>query len=162
MEELPQQSQPELAPDKAVVLENPVAPDAKAMSRQEALAKRNALVKELFRIAPATHPPKMRPSASDKPKSSTVLAQHEDAPEDREGSIKTLRGVHLDLYDYFDMNVNTVSPKNLERLQRINSWVQSQKDGLRKLYEMDLKFGSSDSGEAKLVKLYNWLRFSKG
>ena len=91
----------------------------------------------------------------------------EKAPQeskDLEEKLHTVNGVHLDLYDYFSLPIQNQDLETLRKLQFVNTWVTSKGthfgEGIRKLHAVDLKLGCADSGETKLVKLYNWLRFS--
>jgi len=171
-EKLPYQEQAPIAKNKPAVLDNPQAPDSDTMTRRQALIRRNALVDELFRVVPKTHPPKPR-IESKAPESATDIVEKKDVPDlegqkiesqEKDRKLHSINGVTLNLYDYFDIDVNTNSMETLRRLQFVNSWVATEgrtfEEGMRKLHTIDTKLGSSDTGETKLIKLYNWLKFS--
>jgi len=176
-EKLPTQVQADVAPDKATVVANPEAPSKGAMSRQQALARRNALVKELFRTVQHIHPPKP-PAMAKPPESHTEVVETKEVPQQKqpdleseqiksremERKMRSINGVSLDLYDYFSIDANTNDMETIRRLQYINSWVategQTFAGGMQRLHDIDTKLGSADTGETKLIKLYNWIKFN--
>jgi len=180
---------------KALPIDNPEAVQATQQSQARLKTRRNALVKELFRVGAQIHPPPSRvpstprliktPATTLETKEITEWDKGQDkvkavqptqkAPDleeskldeaEQERKMHSINGVHLDLYDYFSIEVHSNNLESLRRLQFINSWVATEgrtfNEGMRKLHSIDVKLGSSDTGDTKLIKLYNWIRFSRG
>ena len=136
-------------------------PDSQSMA--VARAKRDALVKELFRVAPKCHPP--QPRVQNIPKSSTAVVDkaNESVPGDSGLGTYYVNGVHLDLYDYFSLPLQGITSDTLRKLQFVNDKIAARGDfdsGLRELHKLDVKLGSATVGEVKLSKIYNFIRFS--
>jgi len=153
------------------------------------VARRNDLMSQLLRIAPSVNPPQpesVRQPATHAPKQTMkreavekktvtkpkpveipklVARKTEDVFADNP-QIHTVNGVHMDIYDYFCTNPEKVSNEQLDRLSFIYAWVlksgKTLREGLLKLNRLDLKLGSADDGEAKILKLYNYLRLRYG
>lgn len=176
--------------------------DPIAQEQADLIARRNSMVKELFRITPKIHPPARRPvgevpharprveakvidkkdldldirnkpvppakptDAKKEIKPADTTRQKQIEADERDRRMHSVNGIHLDVYEYFSMPTTATSMENLRRLQFIDTWVATEAksfaEGMRKLHKIDTKLGSADSGETKLIKLYNWIRFSGG
>lgn len=156
------------------------------------VARRNTLMSELLRIAPSLNPPepakeyvstgtprtvqKREPIKTEKPKEQKSISKKgPDATPSRgdkpdafadNPNLRTIDGVHIDIYDYFAINPERMTNEQRDRLFYIHMWVLKQgksfREGLRKLNRLDMKLGCADAGEAKVIKLYNYLRIRYG
>lgn len=150
------------------------------------IARRNTLMSELLKIAPAINPPAPenvykpsgKPKAVSKKPDMAVVTQKElkkiatSAEKGKEDAfadnpqLMTVNGVHTDLYDYIGINPDKATENLVGKMRYIHDWVVRQgKDfrvSMRKLNTIDNKLGSADIGEAKVLKLYNYLRLRNG
>lgn len=82
----------------------------------------------------------------------------------QEDSAKCIDGVHLEMFDFFNIELNHLKPGTLNRLQFVMGWgknkTNSINDAMRRLNKLSIKFGNSTTGETKLDNIYNWLRLN--
>jgi len=148
------------------------------------IARRNTLMSELLRIAPALNPPekakpiapridrepqKVKREVSPETQIKRMVDRNEKAKTESivdNPSLLTINGIHVDLYDYFSINADRATDDQVRKLQFVHSHILEHnadfRQGLKKLNTIDNRLGSSDVGEAKLAKLYNWLRLHRG
>src|SRR3990167_4762696 len=95
------------------------------------IARRNSLMNELLRIAPAASPP---PRPTYKPPKVTRVLHKKNTepppplpdPEPKPDVFRddpetyTVNGVHLDLYDYFFVNADKMETTQIDKLRFIN------------------------------------------
>ena len=149
------------------------------------VARRNGLMSELLKIAPAINPPPP-PTAERKHVDRQPPKQvREFSPEvkikrmvNRDQKVEkpdafadnpvlqTVRGVSIDLLDYFSINMDKAEDQDIRKLLYVQECIaggnKNFRSGLKKLNSIDNRLGSADVGVAKLSKLYNWLRLRDG
>ena len=121
---------------------------------------RDAIVKKTIEAAPRTlikHP--VRQEAE---KSEHIVLDSSGGSLNFDEAIKYINGVHLDVYDFFNLDIIGIKPKSLERLQHIMKWAQKNAgnvpDALVKLNSLMIRLGNWPTGETKLDNVYNWIR----
>lgn len=140
----------------------------KQLTVEEAKTRRNQLVDELIRTVPLTKPPikQGKPKPQTAPSDPLTLDNSplsvEDAPGIDDDAVRTINGVHLDFYDYFGVKPDRIENSVLEKLRYLYYWTKSFDNGMNELHGIDMKLGSSDYGETKILKLYNHLRIRNG
>lgn len=152
------------------------------------IAQRNSLMKQLLDLAPRTlppmnsfidapKPPTIHKQVRGTPKQYVAIRPPTPAPVKRAkaepivkevhespsvDSMKMVEGIHIDLYDYFNFEPEKITDPQKKRLQLINTWAfDKNKDirsALRAINTLDNKLGNHDVGEAKLGKIYNWIK----
>ena len=96
-----------------------------------------------------------------KPKIKKKVIKPQVKKEDIFTEVQKLDGVHIELYDYFDVSPSLATPKDLERLQEIHAWAFDKADktkALKKLNDLELKLGRSAMGDGKLNNIYNYIK----
>ncbi len=149
-----------------------------------------ALMKAIIESAPRTKPdPKMAPAEwkpkTTKPNLDTARAEPKEKvtlkdqpseeikekvvqPQPKEDiftSIKNIEGIHIDIYEYFDISPSLATHKDIERLKDIHEWVfektKDSKQALRKIEDIEIMLGRSELGESRLNKIWNHIRIRK-
>ena len=125
-----------------------------------------ALIKKVLESAPRTiikHPERV---SSEKPDHIVI---------DKSGGVangmtmvdaaKMVDGVHLDVYDYFNISINDVDKPTLNRLGYIMKWMFASEPsldlGLRHINRIMIKLGNWSTGKTKLDMIYNYLRLNE-
>lgn len=138
-------------------------------TQAEIVAARNYHMDKLLRLSSVktgirtSHPPTKTtiPTADPRPLKITVQKQPEKTSLAQEiPQIRHINGVSPEVYDYFGMQPGLADFDQIKRMQYVQDWVL--KNDMRKLNKLDIRLGSADAGEAKLLKIYNWLRVGSG
>lgn len=129
--------------------------------------QRNALVKKVIESKPRTiikHPTRV---AQEKPNHLTINKSEAKLPKTfltKEESLKCFDGVHLDMYDFFNIPVTNLKQDTHNRLSYVMSWASKKTDNLqqalRRLNSLNRRLGCAATGEVKLDNIYNWLRLN--
>lgn len=81
-------------------------------------------------------------------------------------AVRTIDGVHMDLFDYFDIDGGLVTENQSRKMRFVFDWAMKDSktvaSGLRKINRLDNRLGNNDMGDAKLIKIYNWLKLRNG
>lgn len=139
------------------------------LANADFVAQRNFHVDQLIKLAPRTiikrepykAKEKPQPIVKSTPKEKFPTTEEKEKLEDS-AALYTIEGVHIDLFDYFDVKIQNTNESQLNKLRFINEWVFSQsKDlsiGMKRLNSIDNKLGNNDNGENKIIKIYNWIK----
>ena len=111
------------------------------------------------------------------PQEKTVEAKPKDAPkkaikkkvikqkpktENIFTSVNNIEGVHLDIYNFFDISPSIADASEIEKMQTVHQWAfgknTDSKKALKKLVDLELKIGRSAIGSNKLNQLWNWIK----
>lgn len=121
---------------------------------------RNEVTKRIIESKPRTIIKEGK--APEAPKEATALTKNniKRTLNDAVDLVRTIDGVHLDLFDYFDISPSLAQPGDMKRLQYISQWVANH--SMIKLNSLDNRLGNNDGKQAKLIKIYNWIKLRNG
>lgn len=159
---------------------------ASSIPQADAIAIRNNLMSQMLALAPRTlQPPsefpkgvkdvrvpveqtKVEPIKKPKTVKAKVVNRTEPIRKSSPSefvsidAIKTVDGIHIDMYDYFGFKPDFINEMQKNRLRYITGWAFKKytdiRSALKTLNNLDNKLGNHDTGEAKLGKLYNYIK----
>jgi hypothetical protein len=132
---------------------------------QDAVTQRNALIKQALDLAPRTRGVDSKPVGLGSTEEATRdVSGKEGFKINAESAAKMIDGVHIELYDFFNLGVNTTTPKTQRRMQYIMDWAMKTEPSLdsamRRLNGLMIRLGNWSTGETKLDMVYNWMRLN--
>lgn len=141
---------------------NPVSTPA------ELQAQRIQMVKRAIEAVPRTAEIPQIDRPEDIPHT-TVTATDVDIPLEGEkpfmsieDASRTIDGVHLDIWEFFDMKPDAVQQSDKNKLRDIHNWAwkncSNAYEALRKLNDLALQYGNNALGEVKLVRFYSQIK----
>lgn len=103
-----------------------------------------------------------------KPRTIIPQEEYEDANstdrlDNQDAVLHTINGIHLGVYEYFDVSPSFIDRNQTKQLQTISDWVVSKgdvKSGLKKLQSLEMKLGTNVK-ESRISPVYNWIRIKQ-
>ena len=72
--------------------------------------------------------------------------------------------VPIDIYKFFNQDLVSTNPRELDQLKDISKWTfkdaSTLDDGLRKLRNLEIKLGMPGGSETRKDKLWNWIAYN--
>jgi len=135
------------------------------MPEKSIAEQRTFLVKQAIELAPRTinkHPQRVN---NEKPDHISIDESGGASPSmDIMTAAKMINGVHLDMYDFFDIPVSKVDNDTLERLQYLMSWAMAKEptmnNALSRFQNLMVRLGNWSTGRTKVDTIYNWIRIN--
>ena len=88
-------------------------------------------------------------------KEDKMFEKSDESPPQLSEKVYEFDGVHLDLYDYFDLSPANVRKDEISKLQKVQEWSEGN---TAKIDKVRRSLGKSKVGYEGLVDLYNYIR----
>lgn len=91
-----------------------------------------------------------------RPKDSLKIEVAEPVPQ---GEFKYIDGIHLDVFDYFNMNPFNKSTQIKDKVRFIHDWASKDSKDIRqtlsKIQSLEMRYGRSVEGDERIIRIYN-------